>query len=72
MLGGLALVAWVVFYQWAFGMACAFSGAEGSRNCRFKAPWELRGEDLVALVLVPGGVVLLLFFLSWITGRRRG
>ena len=70
-LGCLALAGWIGFYLWVNSLACAFSGPMGSRNCGIKPPWELRGEDLVLLVLIPGGITALIFLLAWLTGRSR-
>lgn len=70
-LGCLAVVAWIYGYFWLSGMACAFSGPEGSKTCKVAWPWALRGEDLLLMVIVPGGVVFLLFLVAWILGRRR-
>ena len=70
-LGLLALVAWGAFYVYLNALACAFSGPSGSQNCRTKWPWQLHGEDLVLLVLVPGGIIALIFLFAWLAGPGR-
>jgi hypothetical protein len=67
-MAGLALVAWVLFYIWAMGMACAF--VTGG-NCRIRWPWELGGEDLRFLVLAPGSLFASLAAAAWSFGRGR-
>ena len=64
-LGIAGLIAWGVFYVWVIGMACAF-GSVNTANCRFNMPWELQGEDLMLLVIVPGGLVTAIFVLAWL------
>jgi hypothetical protein len=66
-LGVCATLAWGVFYVWIMGLACGFSSPNG--NCRTRMPWELHGEDLVLLVLVPGALTLGLFAMAWVCHR---
>lgn len=68
-LGGLSLTGWIAFYVWINAMACTFGNPNG--GCRAKWPWELGGEDLMLLVVLPGCVTAILFALAWITGRNR-
>lgn len=70
-LGFFGLLAWAMFYFAIQGLACAFSGPEGSKNCRTKAPWELGREDFLFLVTIPGALIVLVFFLAWLAGRKR-
>ena len=65
----MGLLAWYVFYVWIVGMACAFSTVRG--NCTTAWPWELRGEDLWLMVLIPGGLVTGLAGAAWLV-RDRG
>jgi hypothetical protein len=46
---------WAYGYFYISAMACAFSN---SGNCSVKMPWQLSGEDLQFLVLIPGAVFL--------------
>lgn len=62
------LVAWLVFYLWVQGLACAFVT---SGNCRLRWPWELGGEDMRFLVLAPGAPVAALAAAAWLFGRQR-
>ena len=64
----LAALGWVAFYLYITGLACAFGSPGG--DCVLPMPWQLRGEDLQFLVLVPGGVVALLALMAWRAGRR--
>jgi len=64
-LGIAGLIAWGVFYVWVIGMACAF-GSVNTTNCRFYMPWELQGDDLMFLVVMPGGLVAAIFVLAWL------
>jgi len=70
-LAAVALVLWVIFYIWAFGMACAFVTNPAPGGCRPKPPWTLRGEDLRFLVILPGLAVSALVAAAWATGRAR-
>ena len=64
----LAALAWGAFYLYITSLACAFGSPGG--DCALPIPWQLRGEDLQFLVLVPGGVVALLALIAWRAGRR--
>ena len=66
-LGCLAAAGWIAFYLYVNSLACAFSGPSGSQNCGVTPPWQLQGEDLVFLVLIPGGLVALLFLVARLT-----
>lgn len=67
-LGSLALIAWAAGYIWISGLACAFSQ---SQSCDIPAPWSLRGEDLIMMVLIPGGITGALLLIGWALGRKR-
>ena len=58
---------WVAAYVWIGGMACAFA-APGT--CDVALPWALRGDELVALVVLPALLVLGLFGAGLFTARR--
>ncbi|WP_254700168.1 methionine synthase [Roseovarius sp. EC-SD190] len=64
----LALVAWIAGYIWISGLACAFGSPNG--RCVFPMPWDMRGEDLMILVLFPAALVATLLVLARISGRR--
>lgn len=68
--GIAGLIAWGVFYTWVMAMACAF-GSPNTSHCRTKMPWELVGEDLMFLVVMPGLGIALLFGLAWLFGRAK-
>lgn len=51
----VGLVCWYVFYLWIMSLNCAFGSARG--NCITIWPWELRGEDLWLLILIPGSLI---------------
>lgn len=69
-LGFLSLVAWAFGYVYISSLACAFGNPNGT--CRVKMPWELGGEDFIALVLIPGALVALTFLIAFVTGRAAG
>ncbi|MCR9166597.1 MAG: methionine synthase [Nannocystaceae bacterium] len=54
-------------YVWIGGIACAFA-APGS--CDIALPWTLRGDELVALVVLPASLVLGLVGAGFFTARR--
>jgi len=62
----LAAFGWLGFYVWINGMASAFdtSGRSGIRW-----PWQLRGEDMLYLLVLPAAVVSLLVLLAVLAGR---
>ena len=66
----MGLLAWYVFYVWIVGMACAFSTVRG--NCTTAWPWELRGEDLWLMVLIPGSLLTGLAGAALLLGGRGG
>ncbi len=66
--GVAALLGWIAFYIWASAMACAF-GSPNSNTCDFTMPWEMHGEDLTIFVLIPGGIVVVIFLAAWWAGR---
>lgn len=61
--GGL----WALGYLYVSGMACAFSN---SANCSLKMPWQLSGEDLQYMVLMPGAVFLGLLIVTVLLWRK--
>ena len=65
-LGTIALVLWGIGYLWISGLACAFGSLNG--DCRTKPPWELQGEDLMLMVMIPGLITVILFGLGWLAG----
>ena len=58
---------WAFVYLYISGMACAFSN---SANCRMNMPWELSGEDLQYMVLIPGAVFLVLIIVTVLLWRK--
>ena len=64
----LVALGWAVMYFYLNALACAFGSAGG--DCSIPLPWQMRGEDLQFLVLVPGGVLALLLLMAWRAGRR--
>jgi len=63
-----AVVAWALGYVWISAMACGFATTQ-ARSCPLPLPWHLVGEDLLLMVLLPGGLVLALMGLAILTGR---
>lgn len=57
----------VVFFIWVQGMACGYSHPQG--NCPLRMPWELQGEDLEVLVLLPLAMVAVPLLLGWLAAR---
>jgi len=57
---------WAFGYLYISAMACAFSN---SGNCNIKMPWQLSGEDLQFLVLIPGAVFLVLLIVTIVLWR---
>lgn len=53
----LAAIAGVVMNLYANGMACAFvTGTTAGQGCAWRLPWQMRGEDLLILVVLPFGL----------------
>lgn len=63
--GGL----WVLGYMYITAMACAF--VTSSAGCSVKMPWNLTGEDLQVLVLIPGAVFLVLLVVTILLWRSK-
>lgn len=63
----LALGAWIYVYIWISAMACAFGSPNG--NCGLPMPWQLDGESLVYMVILPGVGTAFLFGLAWALWR---
>lgn len=68
-LAGLFAAAWAFGYLYISGLACAFSGPN-VRSCTMPKPWNLRGDDLLLMVLIPGSVLLALLAAGWLVGRK--
>lgn len=64
----LAALGWGVFYFYIQGLACAFGSPSG--HCRIKAPWELRGEDVMIMLVMPGMLVGFLALVAWMAKPR--
>jgi hypothetical protein len=47
----VGLVCWVLFYSWIVSLACAYSSPNG--QCGTTWPWQLGGEDLLFLIVIP-------------------
>ena len=58
----------MALYVWLHAMACAFGAPNG--GCRVNWPWQLRGDDLLLLVILPGIVTMALFLGARAAGRR--
>ena len=59
----LAAIGWGVFYLYIQELACAFGSPGG--DCRIQPPWELRGEDVMIMLVMPGMLVGFLALLAW-------
>ncbi|MEL6957569.1 MAG: methionine synthase [Pseudomonadota bacterium] len=59
---------WVVGYIYLVAMACAF-GSPNASSCRTPAPWELTGEDLQIMVLIPFSILAVCVVIAIWTGR---
>lgn len=62
----IAIGLWVLWYANVSALACAFGNLNGT--CKVDMPWELRGEDLMLLVIVPALLLALVFALTWAVG----
>lgn len=60
--------AWVAFYIWITALACGFGNTNPVR-CTTPAPWDLRGEDLRVLVILPGLIMATLVAAVALIGR---
>ena len=61
---------WIAGYAYLSLLGCAYvTGAQAS-SCWVDMPWDLRSEDLVYLVLIPGAIVAGLWFLFFRALRR--
>lgn len=58
---------WAFVYLYISGMACAFSN---NANCGVSMPWQLSGEDLQFMVLIPGAIFLMMAILSVLLWRK--
>ena len=70
-LASVGAVLWVGFYIYISALACAF-GSVNSQNCRAKWPWELGGDDLIGMVVFPGGVFALMILGIWLLRPKPG
>ena len=66
-LAALALIVWIGGYLYVSGLACGFGNAS---SCGIRMPWQMRGEDLLFLVLLPGSVVLALLLVAGLAHRQ--
>ena len=64
----LAAIGWGVFYLYIQELACAFGSPGG--DCRIQPPWELRGEDVMIMLVMPGMLVGFLALLAWMAKPR--
>ncbi len=69
-LGFVALGVWVFGYIWISAMACAFTGPNNT-SCTVPRPWQLGGEDLWLMVILPAMLVTAIFGLAWLVGGKR-
>ncbi len=67
-LAGIAAIGGVLFYGFVSAMACAFGSLNG--NCRSRMPWELQGEDLTFMVIIPGLIFIAFLTLGFLTRPR--
>ena len=67
-LAAIAVVLWGIGYLWVSAMACAYANAS---DCSIKMPWDMRGEDLMMLVIVPAMIVGSLLLLGYMAGPRK-
>ncbi|MEP3346419.1 MAG: hypothetical protein ABJN34_15310 [Litoreibacter sp.] len=63
--GGL----WALGYMYLTAMACAFGSATG--RCSSQAVWNLSGEDLQYMVLIPGVIFLVLLTVTVLLWRSK-
>ncbi|MFV0644845.1 MAG: hypothetical protein ACK5NN_10160 [Sphingomonadaceae bacterium] len=66
------LVACIAFVAYVYiqALGCAFSlAASHNRSCTTKWPWELSGQDLVLLVVLPLALFTVLIVLARLIGR---
>lgn len=68
-LAGLFAAAWAYGYVYIAGLACAF-GNVNAQSCEMPMPWELRGDDLQVMLLLPGAFFLALLLAGWFIGRN--
>lgn len=60
---------WIAAYVYLHALGCAYVTSSAPGACGIDMPWELRGEDLVILVLIPGAIVGGLWLLFFRAGR---
>lgn len=66
-LAALACLVWIGGYLYVSGLACAVGNAI---PCPTRMPWQLRGEDLVIMALIPGALVLALIGIASLAHKR--
>lgn len=64
----IAACVWGIGYLWMTAMACAFTT---SGDCSIKLPWQMRGEDLIILVIAPAMIVGALLLLGYLSRPRK-
>lgn len=66
-LGLIGLFVWHYVYTWMISRDCAAAGTP-PEDCAFILPWELDFQQSVLMLMVPGFIATIPFFLAFLVG----
>lgn len=66
-IGVIGLFVWHYVYTWFLSRDCADQGI-ASEDCAYILPWDLSFQQATLMVIVPGFVATIPFFLAFLVG----